>query len=530
MRTPINLIGPIFSAFLLTLSFPKWNLWILGFFCFVPLFFSFILTKENKNKIILAFIFGIVHFSTLLYWLVYTLNKYGNLNLILSLFLLLLLSSYLALYYVFFFYTNFKLKIFESPNFIKGIFFSLTLVGIEYLRGKLLTGFTWGQLGYILSNFSPFLQLADIWGIWGLSFICALINYYIFFLLYSFYFSVGSLLNFRFLINNFCFLILFITFLNYGIYKKNLWEKIISQEKDSIKVSLLQGNIPQEMKEINEIEYSLKIYEKLALSALKEKPQIIFFPETSFPFFFPHEKEPTLKLLAFLDKITLESEKFNYLPVLIFGTFRLKYKNGDPLVYNSLIVWDEKDFVDLYDKEKLVPFGEYVPLEKYLSFLRRITVGLGIVKPGFSKNLSFPLKDKIIKVTPLICFESAFSEILRKRLEENPQLIFIATNDAWFGKTSAPYQHFQMAIVRAVEARRYTVQVANTGITGIIDPTGKIIKMTQLEKEEIVYGEIKPFYERTLFIKYGNTLGILGSSILLLSFILTLFPAKFLNP
>jgi len=133
----------------------------------------------------------------------------------------------------------------------------------------------------------------------------------------------------------------------------------------------LQGNIPQEMKEINEIEYSLKIYEKLTLSALKGKPQIIFFPETSFPFFFPHEKEPTLKLLTFLDKITLESEKFNYLPILIFGTFRLKYKNGEPLVYNSLIVWDGKDFVDLYDKEKLVPFGEYVPLEKYLSFLSK---------------------------------------------------------------------------------------------------------------------------------------------------------------
>jgi len=530
VRTPINLIGPIFSAFLLTLSFPKWNLWVIGLFSFVPLFFSFTFTKEIKNKIIFSFIFGIIHFSTLLYWLVYTLTKYGNLNLIISSFLLLLLSSYLALYYVFFFYTNFKLKIFESPTFIKGLFFSLTLVGMEYLRGKLLTGFTWGQLGYILSNFSPLLQLADIWGIWGLSFVCALINYYIFFLLYYFYLSLKSLVNFRFLINNFCFLILFIASLSYGIYKKNYWEKVISQEKDSIRVSLLQGNIPQEMKEKSEIEYSFKIYEKLALSTLKEKPHIIFFPETSFPFFFPYEREPTLKLLAFLDKLTLESKKFDYLPVLVFGTFRLKYKNGDPLVYNSLIVWDGKDFVDLYDKEKLVPFGEYVPLENYLSFLRRITVGLGIVKPGFSKNLIVPSKDKIIKITPLICFESAFSEILRKRLKENPQLIFIATNDAWFGKTSAPYQHFQMAIVRAVEARRYTIQVANTGITGIIDPTGEIIKMSRLEKEEIVYGKIKTFYERTLFVKYGNILGIAGSLILLFSFILTLLPARFLNP
>ncbi|MCU4137332.1 MAG: Apolipoprotein N-acyltransferase [Thermodesulfobacteria bacterium] len=199
------------------------------------------------------------------------------------------------------------------------------------------------------------------------------------------------------------------------------------------------------------------------------------------------------------------------------------------MVYNSLIVWDGKDFVDLYDKEKLVPFGEYIPLEKYLFFLKRITVGLGIIKPGISKNLVIPLKDKIIKITPLICFESAFSEILRKRLKENPQFIFIATNDAWFDKTSAPYQHFQMAIVRAVEARKYTIQVANTGITGIIDPMGEIIKQSHLEKEEIVHGKIKPFYEKTFFVKYGNILGILGSMILIFSLILNLVFARFLN-
>lgn len=530
MRIHINLVSPIFSALLLTFSFPKWNFWILGFFSFVPLFFSFTFTKEIRTILISSFIFGVIHFSTLLYWLIYTLTKYGNLSPIISLFLLLLLSSYLALYYVLLFYTSFRLKIFESPNLIKGLFFSLTFVGMEYLKGKLLTGFTWGQLGYILSNFSLLLQSADIWGIWGLSFIVALINYYIFYLLHSFYLSFRSLLNCKFLIHNSLFLAIFISILSYGIYKKNFWKNIISQENNVIKVSLLQGNIPQEMKEIHEIEYSLRVYKNLALSTLKEKPDIIFFPETSFPFFFPNEREPTLKLLTFLDELTLEAKKLDHTPVLVFGTFRLKYKNGNPFVYNSLIVWDGKEFVDLYDKEKLVPFGEYVPLEKYFSFLRRITVGLGIIKPGFSKNLIIPLKDKTIKLTSLICFESAFSEILKKRLEENPQLIFIATNDAWFGKTSAPYQHFQMAIVRAVEARRYTIQVANTGITGMIDPTGKILKMTQLEKEEIVYGKIKSFYERTPFIKYGNVLGIAGSLILIFSFILTFFLAKFLSP
>lgn len=529
MKNSINWIGALFSALLLTLSFPKWNLWILGFFALVPAFFSLISIKDNKNVIAFSFIFGIFHFSTLLYWLVYTLTKYGHLPLIVSFFLLLLLSSYLALYYVILFYTNFKLKIFEYPNFLKALFWGLSFTGTEYLRGKLLTGFTWGQLGYLLSNFSLLLQSADLWGIWGLSFTVALINYYIFFLLYFFFISPKPLKNHKFLITNFSFLFFFGALFCYGIYKENLWKNLLSEKKEIIKVSLLQGNIPQEMKEISEIDYSFKIYSKMSFLALKERPDIIFLPETSFPFFFPYEKESTLKLLAFLDKFEESSKNFNHLPILVFGTFRLKYKDDKPIVYNSLIVWDGKDFVDLYDKEKLVPFGEYIPLEKYLFFLKRITVGLGIIKPGISKNLVIPLKDKIIKITPLICFESAFSEILRKRLKENPQLIFIATNDAWFDKTSAPYQHFQMAIVRAVEARKYTIQVANTGITGIIDPIGKIIKQSHLEKEEIVYGKIKPFYEKTFFVKYGNVLGILGSMILIFSLILNLVFARFLN-
>lgn len=529
MRNLVNLAAPFFSALLLTLSFPKFNLWIIGFFSLVPLLFGFSSIKESKNIAVFSFIFGVLHFSTLLYWLVYTLTKYGNLSILFSLLLLLLLSFYLSLYYVILFYINFKFKIFETPNFIKAAFFSLSFVGIEYLRGTLLTGFTWGQLGYILSNFSPFLQSADIWGIWGLSFILVLANYYLFFLLYYLFFFHKPWVNLNFLINNFCFLALFTALLSYGVYKENFWKNLLAKEKRAIKVSLLQGNIPQEMKEKSEIEYSLKVYKNLALSSLRKRPDIIFFPETAFPFFFLYEKDPTLKLLSSLDNIEAEAKKFNHFPVLIFGTFRLEYKKGRPMVYNSLIVWHRKKLIDFYDKEKLVPFGEYIPLENYLSFLKKITVGLGIVKPGFSKNINVPLQEKAFKIVPLICFESAFSEILKKRLKESPRLIFIATNDAWFDRTSAPYQHFQMARVRAVEARRYILQVANTGITGIIDPLGKIIKATQLEKREIVFGEVKLFSQKTLFVKYGNILGIAGSITLLFS-ILILLLAKSLTP
>ncbi|WP_038057187.1 apolipoprotein N-acyltransferase [Thermodesulfobacterium hydrogeniphilum] len=516
-----NISFTILSALLLTLAFPKWNLYLLSLCALVPLFLVFSYTKNPKEVIFLSFLFGIGHFSTLLYWIVYTLVKYGHIFFIASFFLLLLLSSYLALYFILLFYTTFKIKIFEKPNFIKGLFLALSFSGTEYLRSKLLTGFPWGQLGYLLSNFSLLLQSADIWGVWGLTLIVVFINYYFYFLINIFFIEKNLKKFFSF--NNFLFIFFISLFSIYGIISKNNWENKILHKKQCLKVALLQGNVPQEIKEAKEIAYSLKIYRKLSFSAIKEKPDLILLPETAFPFYFPYEKEPTFYLLSYLDNLKKESQKLGKIPKIIFGTFRLSYTQGKPKVYNSLIVWDGENFVDLYDKEHLVPFGEYIPLGNYFSFLKHISVVSDIIKPGFSKNLTVPLSSGFIKITPLICFESAFSKILQKRAKENTQLIYIATNDAWFDKTSAPYQHFQMAVIRAVEARRYTLQVANTGITGIIDPTGKVLKQTQLEKEAILFGEVKPFYKKTLFVNYGNILGILGSLILVGSFLIVLF-------
>ncbi len=504
----------IFSAILLTLAFPKWNIIFFTFFALIPLFFSLKTCKSVRDLFLISFLFGIFHFCTLLYWIVYTLITYGYINFILSLFLLFLLSFYLSLYYLGTFYLSFRLKIFSQPNFLKGLFLALTFTGAEYLRAKVLAGFPWGQLGYLLANFPLLLQSADIWGIWGLTLLVVLINYYVFFLL-DYCISFRKL--FCFLLNNFFFISFLALVVGYGFHSLHKWQNYISKEKNIIKVALLQGNIPQEMKESGQIDYSLKVYKKLSFLALKEKPDLIFLPETALPFYFPYDEEYTFKLINYLNEIQRNFNSQKKAPAVIFGTFRVQFENKEPKVYNSLIVWKGGNFIDFYDKEKLVPFGEYIPFEKYFPFLKYISVVSNILKSGVSKNLKISFKKEDIKIIPLICFESAFSEILQKRLKENPQFIYIATNDAWFDNTSAPYQHFQMAIIRAVEARRYTLQGANTGITGIIDPTGKVIIQSQLEKKEIIYGKIKPLYKIPPFAKYGNILGILGAIILILS-------------
>lgn len=491
---------PILSGILLTASFPKWNLSFLSWIALIPLFFCRI------NPWVSGLVMGYIHFCTLLYWLVYTMTKYGGLSFPLAFFLLSLLSLYLALYYSWLWGIHYQfLKTVEEPSFLKGLFLALSWVGVEYLRSNLFTGFPWGKLGYLISNYPLILQSAEVWGVWGLSFLIVFFNYWIYYLIWSF-------LNYKkekplfFLKNQIGFLIILIIVLIFGIWKKLEWEKKLNNISSSLKVNLLQGNVPQELKKIRELDYSFEVYQKLLFKTLSSKPDLIFFPETAFPFYFPYEKEPTLKLLTLL--LNLESHFSNYSPSFIIGTFRVSYTENEPKVYNSLIVWKASEIIDFYDKEKLVPFGEYVPLGNYFPFLKEISVVSNVLNPGNFKNLRVKVNNSTYQIAPLICFESAFPELLQKRIKKDSQFVFIATNDAWFGKTSAPFQHFQMARVRAVEVRRYTIQVANTGITGVISPLGEILIQSPLEEEVFLESEIKPLYETTFFVKYGTFWGL----------------------
>ncbi len=494
---------PLLSALLAGLSFPKANLSILIFIAFVPLFW---VTAEKEKRVLsilrISLLFGIPFYTILLYWIVYTLVKYGQIPFPLALFLLLILSSYLALYYFLFLYLASFKEIFSQPSFLKGILGGTLWVGLEFLRSTLLTGFPWGLTGYPLSEFPLFLQMADLFGIWGMSFVVFMFNYCL-------YFLFRGLSNFTcksrgFVLQVILFGLSLLLIPLYGYLCKQGWERLLAQKREGLRVSILQGNIPQEIKEAKEIEISLKTYQTLTLNALREWPNLIFYPETALPFYFPYDREPTLKFLNFLNTLKLKTSQVNFNRfALIFGTFRVSFTEEIPKVYNSLLVWKDENVEDLYDKEKLVPFGEYVPLAKYFPFLKRISVVSDIIKPGMSKNLNISFSEERLQIVPLICFESAFPQILVKRLQKGGELIFIATNDAWFGKTSAPYQHFQMAVVRAVEGRRFTLQAANTGISGVIDPLGRVLIKSDLEREEIISGEVKPLQEKTFFISYG---------------------------
>jgi apolipoprotein N-acyltransferase len=161
-----------------------------------------------------------------------------------------------------------------------------------------------------------------------------------------------------------------------------------------------------------------------------------------------------------------------------------------------------------YDKRHLVPFGEYIPLKSILFFLDKLVVGIGDFKPG-QGPMTLPLPDSSEKVQPLfavpICFEIIFPDLVRRMAKEGANFLVTLTNDAWFGDSAAPYQHFAMVVFRAVENHLAVARAANTGISGLIGPDGHILSETSIFTQEAVTGSI-PLRTSTptFYTQYGD--------------------------
>ena len=169
---------------------------------------------------------------------------------------------------------------------------------------------------------------------------------------------------------------------------------------------------------------------------------------------------------------------------------------------NSAGLLDPKgDQVSRYDKMHLVPFGEYVPLKHLLSFAESLTRQVGEFVPGTEYTISAVDGHHI---STSICYESIFPDMMRRFVKRGSELLVVITNDGWFGESSAPYQHLRMGVVRAVENRRYMVRTANTGISAIIDPYGRIEASTPIGVRTILDGTANFRSDRTFYTEYGD--------------------------
>jgi len=238
----------------------------------------------------------------------------------------------------------------------------------------------------------------------------------------------------------------------------------------------------------------MEIYRDLSLKAVPYNPSIIVWPETAVPFMFNTDKYLSEELTNFQNQLNAH---------LLFGSVLIKGKVDDRYqLSNSAVLLDDTGKVSyIYDKMHLVPFGEYVPLHTFLFFINKLVAGIGDYTGGESyvRGLT-PFGD----FAALICYEIIFPGLVRKFYANGGDFMVNITNDAWFGKTAGPYQHFSIAVFRSVENRKPLIRAANTGISGFIDSSGRVIAKTKLFERIFITEELRTDSTRSFYSKYGD--------------------------
>lgn len=448
--------------------------------------------KTKKETFWMGFSYGFGYFLSGIYWIAISLLVDATSFAWLIPFALTLIPAALAAY-VALFSLSYKFVInrfFLFKTYQKILVFTICWLFFEILRSLLFTGFPWNLLGYIWMMDVSFAQLAKVFGIYGLSVFAILIC-----LFPTLFLKIKGLKSPSEVVRGdkiLAVILLILFVLNF------IWGYVyINQTKatydNSIKLRLVQGNIKQEMKWDSEQKYKnfLK-HINLSISKPLDNISAVIWSETAIPYAIDNSSE----LKRMLRRATPPQG------VLISGALRLEVNNNSSQItnaWNSVFAFDKKGVIDSYDKHHLVPFGEYVPLQKYLPFVQKITQG----SVGFSKGDGpKTIVTKDFSFSPLICYEVIFSD---KTLDKKsrPDLLANLTNDAWFGKSSGPYQHFDMSKMRAIEYGIPMARVANSGITALIDPFGRVIKKIDLNQSGIIDVNLIKKLPPTIYEKYS---------------------------
>ncbi|MBN1277540.1 MAG: apolipoprotein N-acyltransferase [Deltaproteobacteria bacterium] len=483
---------------MLTASFPPGKLSFLAWLALVPLLKS-IEDESPSGAFKLGYIAGMAHYLTLVYWITVVLGRYGNLNPLASFSVFVLLCLYLALYPAFFSCLS---VLFKGSRF--AILSTAALwIGFEYLRGILLTGFPWCLLGYSQYENLHVIQIADLFGVYGISFLIVSVNIFIYHLLFKLRDQgLTIILSETVLIG-----LLASGTLLYGHF--HLSKEELKNPIKNIRAVIIQGNIDQSVKWDPAYQAeTLETYSRLTLEGLLDsKADLIVWPETSVPFFFQNNKHFSQNLHS----LALTSGSS-----FIVGSPAYKLLNGTKRYFNrAYLISPDSNSLSYYDKVHLVPFGEYIPFKKFLFFVNRLVPAAGDFDAG-DKNIS-PLKHRDISLGILICFEAIFPEMARSYSKKGANILVNLTNDAWFGKTSAPHQHLTMAVFRAVENRIPMIRSANTGFSAFINRRGEIIERGGLFTEEVLKADLRVSNSSvTCYARIGDVFAV---SLLAISFI-----------
>jgi apolipoprotein N-acyltransferase len=492
----------ILSAGLFSLSFAPTPFGFLIYFAFIPQFDLFSKTGVKKGFLI-GYLLGLFINIAALYWVIpYSPNKY--------LWLVLANAFPFALFGLIFSF------LFRISNTLALVSFPFLWTFLEYIRQLGDLAFNWLGIAYTQTYFLAFIQYAEITGHLGVVFWICLVNT-LFYLLWKYKSDLRKKWYVVFTI-----MVVFIVPLIYGQLKLGKKEKT-----HGISIGYIQPNIdPWEKWQNSFRDENLRVLinmtdSLLAVTAKDHEPQIIVWPETALPFTLINHKKDLALIKDYVAKNKIH---------LVTGTLDASMIDNRIRRYNAaLFLSPLGSGHEIYRKLSLVPFEEKLPFQDFFSSLLNLDINDQYLSSGDSAvvftmsmnpyDIQFDggewsvlkkASDKeTIAFSCLICFESMFSNLVGEFFQNGAQIMFIITNDGWFGYSSQPYQHAQLAIFRAIEHRTSVIQCANNGISTFIDPYGRMYNSSQLFRASFAQMTIPIKLEDTVYDQYGDILGII---------------------
>jgi len=508
--------APFLLGALTIFGFSPYNFTIINFFSFTSLLFLiFVIKKKTHSKyrkkksnfyfFYLGCAFGFGFFLIGNYWISISLMHDDMFKGLIP-FALILIPLFLS---IFFGASIFLAGFFVDHKIYFILLFSLIFSIFEFIRGNILTGFPWNLISYTWSWSLESIQILSLIGTYSLS----LISITFFCIPFIFLKKNNNKSHFAFLL-----FFLFIIIGNY-LYGKHKIDNNHYYFDEDIEIKIVSSNRSLEdyynQSEILQIKKLIKYS-----NPKKDKKTIFIWPEGIF-----YES-----YLQDLNKYkNLFNEKFskNHLIILGVNNFVKNNDENKQKYYNSLVTINHQaEVLSIYNKIDLVPFGEFLPFENILSKFgfKKITKGYNSFSSGNLRptiNLSNEFNNR--KLLPLICYEIIYSGKIKKR-NQRPDLVINISEDAWFGKSIGPHQHYTKAIYRAIEEGVFIARSANKGISGFIDPNGKSLKYLNTSESGNVTNKMPKFYKPTLFSNYANKIFFL---IILLYIFLILILKKY---
>jgi len=471
MKAP--LVAAAAGGVILSLAFPPLGLDPVAWVAFIPLLWAIERSRTPIEAALHGAAFGIAFFLLDLRWVSIPLTVHGHFQTLPAIALLVAMVLVLTLAPAAF---GWLTAMFARTGWRPAVTAAFTWTALEYVRATTLGGFPWDLAGYTQGDRLVMAQIADVTGVYGISFLVVLVNAALWEVLRRWISDdrpAWALVTAA--------AIAVAVTLGYGIDR--LARFPAETGRRGFPVGVLQANIPQEIKWTEEArDFTFTAYENIGGAAVNEGARLLIWPETSVPLIFgprsPGWKYPcdiSTRLKA---------------PMLVGAPSEIVEEDGKSRYYNSAFLVDGQSLRYRYDKIHLVPFGEFMPL----SWLLPIGPGIAAREEDYTPGefMTVMHVNGCPDFSVLICYEAIFPDLSRLAVANGARMLVNITNDGWFGDTAAPYQHFRMARMRSIENRVPLVRCANTGISGAFDQAGRVVRSIPLETEGFFVVNVPP--------------------------------------